>query len=195
MKIGAVLTALDYRAVPRELKYLLNDSEATTLIGGGKYLNPISSIRSELRTVKTFICIGQSTGQMLSYEELISSYSPAEPVTNVDENDLATLYYTSGTTGLPKGVMMTHGNLVAATMNMLKALPVTADDITLHTSPFSHIASIWPLLGHIYVSGTNVTVDRFDPKVVLEAIEGNRVTTWNTVPTMILRLVEYPDLT
>jgi len=194
-KIGAVLTALDYRAALRELKYLLNDSEATTLIGGGKYLNPISSIRSELRTVKTFICIGQSTGQMLSYEELISSYSPAEPVTNVDENDLATLYYTSGTTGLPKGVMMTHGNLVAATMNMLKALPVTADDITLHTSPFSHIASIWPLLGHIYVNGTNVTVDRFDPKVVLEAIEGNRVTTWNSVPTMILRLVEYPDLT
>ena len=56
-------------------------------------------------------------------------------------------------------------------MNMLKALPVTSDDITLHTSPFSHIASVWPLLDHCYVGGANVTMEKFDPKVLLETIE------------------------
>ncbi|MFQ5996644.1 MAG: AMP-binding protein, partial [Dehalococcoidales bacterium] len=136
--------------------------------------------------MKNFISIGQGTGQTLSYEDLLSSYPATEPVVSVDENDLATLYYTSGTTGLPKGIMMTHRNLVAAMINMLQALPVTADDITLHTSPFSHIASIWPLLDHICVGGTNVIIERFEPKFVLETIEGNRVTTWNSVPTMIL---------
>ena len=195
MKIGAVLTAIDFRVTPRELQYLLNDSEANTLIIGENYLNLIGFIPSELRTLKNFICIGQSAEQMPSFEELISPYPSTEPVTNVDENDLAVLYYTSGTTGLPKGVMMTHRNLEAAMINMLKALPITSDDITLHTSPFSHIASGWPLLGHCYACGTNVTIEKFDPKAVLEAIEENKVTTWNTVPTVILRLVEYPDLT
>jgi len=195
MKIGAVLTALDYRAAPRELKYLLNDSEANTLIIGENYLNLIIPILSELGTVKNFISIVRGTKQMISYEKLISSYPSTEPGVNVGENDLATLYYTSGTTGLPKGVMMTHRNLAAALMSMWNPLPVTSDDVTLHTSPFSHIAAVWPLLEHISVGGANVIVEKFDPKVVLEAIEQNGVTTWNSVPAMILRLVEYPDLT
>ena len=193
-KIGAVLTTFDYRVAPRELLYLLNDSKANTLIIGENYLNLISPIRSEISTVRNFICIGQGAENMQSYNELVSTYPTTEPVANIDENDLSTLYYTSGTTGLPKGVMMTHKNLTVAMMNMLKALPVTSEDITLHTSPFSHIAPIWPLLDHCYVGGANVIVRGFEPKVVLEAISEHRVTTWNTVPTVILRLIEYPEL-
>lgn len=195
MKIGAVLTAIDYRVAPRELQYMLNNSQANTLLIGENYINLISLARSVLSTVKNFICIGHCIENMPSYEELVSWNTPTEPDTDIDEGDLATLYYTSGTTSLPKGVMMTHRNLEAAMSNMLRALPVTSDDITLHTSPFSHIASVWPLLVHLYVGGANVMVEKFDPKVVLEAISEHKVTTWNTVPTAILRLNEYPDLT
>jgi acyl-CoA synthetase (AMP-forming)/AMP-acid ligase II len=193
-KIGAVLATFDYRLAPRELMYLLNDSRANTLIIGENYLDLIRPIRSEISTVRNFICIGQSAEDMQGYNELTSIYPTTEPVAKIDENDLATLYYTSGTTGLPKGVMMTHKNLAAAMMNMLKVLPVTSDDITLHTSPFSHIAPIWPLLDHCYVGGGNVILRRVEPGVVLEAISEYKVTTWNTVPTMILRLIEYPEL-
>ncbi len=194
MKTGAVIVPLDYRLVTRELAYLLNNSEANTLIIGANYLNLASSVRSELSTVKNFFCIGQGAECMQSYDELVSLYPSTEPDIHVDESDLAMLLYTSGTTGSPKGVMMTHRNLAAATMNLMEPFQIRPDDITLHTSPFSHIAAIWPLLTHCYAGSTNVVVERFDPRVVLEAIEENRVTTWNSVPTMILRLLEYPDL-
>jgi len=194
MKIGAVLTTIDFRAASRELQYLLNDSEANTLIIGEKYLHLINPTYSKPSTVKNLICLGRNEKQIPSYDELISRYPATEPNIIVDENDLATIYYTSGTTGLPKGVIMTHRNLTAAMVNMLRALPVTWDSITLHTSPFSHIASIWPLLNHLYAGGTNITVERFDSKIILEAISNYQITTWNTVPTVILRLVEYPDL-
>lgn len=194
MKIGAVLVPLDHRLVTRELIYLLNDSEANTLLIGADYLNHVSSINAEAGSVKNLFSIGPGADDLQSYDALISQHPPTEPDIHVDESDLATLYYTSGTTGSPKGVMMTHRNLVAAMMNMIAALPVTHDDITLHTSPFSHIAAAWPLLVHCYAGGANVILEKFDPRIVSEAIEENRVTTWNSVPTMILRLVEYPDL-
>ena len=193
MKTGAVLTTVDFRAASGELKYLLNDSEANTLVIGENYLRQISALRAELSTVKNIICLGKTAEDVPGYEEIIAQQPPTEPDTDVGENDLATLYYTSGTTGSPKGVMMTHRNLTAAMMNMLKALPLTSRDVTLHTSPFSHIAAVWPLLAHCYVGGTNVTVVQFDLKTVLDAISGYKVTTWNTVPTVILRLVEDAD--
>ncbi|MFC2035436.1 class I adenylate-forming enzyme family protein [Chloroflexota bacterium] len=195
MKIGAVVVPLDYRLVARELTYLLNDSGANTLLIGANYLNLANSIRSQLSTVKNFLCIGQGAEDMQSYDELLSSYPSTEPDTYVDENDLAMLLYTSGTTGLPKAATTTQRNLVASMMNMMEPLSWQPDDVTLHTSPFSHVAATWPLLDNLYIGGTNVVVERFDPKVVLEAIQENRVTSWNSIPTMISRLLEYPDLT
>ncbi len=119
---GAVIVSLDHRLVTRELTYLLNDSEANTLIIGANYLDLVSSVRSELSTVKNFFCIGQSVEYMQNYDELISSHPSTEPDTYVDEDDLAMLLYTSGTTGLPKGAMTTQRNLVAAMMNMIEPL-------------------------------------------------------------------------
>jgi len=195
MKIGAAIVPLDHRLVTRELTYLLKDSGANTLFVGANYLDKlIDSMDSELKSVKNLFCIGPGAESMRSYNELVSSHPSAEPEVNVNEDDLATLHYTSGTTGLPKGVMMTHRNLVTAMMNLVEAIPIMPDDITLHTSPFSHIAAVWPLLVHCYAGGTNVVVDRFDPQAVLETVEENKVTTWNSVPTMIIRLIEYPDL-
>jgi long-chain acyl-CoA synthetase len=192
-KIGAPLVALDHRLVAREVLYILNDSGAKVLIVGAQYAGVIDSLRSELKSVDEFIYVGATHEQMMPYESLLASYPAAEPRAKAQEDDLATLYYTSGTTGVPKGVMMTHKNLWAAMINSERALPVLADDITLHTSPFSHIAAVWPLLAHCHTGGTNVILERFDPRLVLEAIEQEKVTTWNSVPTMIQRVLEYPD--
>ena len=195
MKLGAVLTTIDFRAAPREMEYMLENSGAAALLIGENYRNALDSMGHGLKAVTNYICIGKGCEDIPKYEKLLAHYPSTEPDTIVDESDLATLFYTSGTTGQPKGVMMTHKNLAAAMMNMLKALPLTSDDVTLHTSPFSHIASTWPLLDHVCAGGTNVTIDKFDPATVLEAIEKHRITTWNTVPTVILRLAEFPELT
>jgi long-chain acyl-CoA synthetase len=193
-KVGSALVALDSRLVGRELAYILNDAEAEALIVGPEHFEIVQSIRSQLDAVKWIVCVGDAIAGELSYEELIAAHPATEPDRGVEETDLATLYYTSGTTGIPKGIMTTHRNLWAAMINTEVALPVTSEDITLHTSPLSHIAAVWPLLTHCHTGGGNVIVERFDAKLVLEAIEREKVTTWNSVPTMIQRVLEYPDV-
>jgi acyl-CoA synthetase (AMP-forming)/AMP-acid ligase II len=193
-KIGAVLVPLDHRLTPRELTYLLSDSGASVLLVGADLIESVKSVRSILATVEHLICIGNGDRSAPGFKEFYSSYPTTEPEVNVNENDLATLHYTSGTTARPKGVMMTHRNLVAGMKVMLSALPVTSEDATLHTSPFSHIAAEWPLLTHCYAGGTNVVVAKPDIETILRAIRDNRVTTWNTVPTLIQRMLQHPSL-
>ncbi len=194
-KIGAVLVPLDHRVKQRELTHLLNDSGAVVLFFGVDLTESVNSARSALTTVKHIIRIGKDDALAPPFNVFYSSYPTSEPVVDVYENDLATLHYTSGTTGRAKGVMMTHKNLVAGMKIMLAALPVTSEDITLHTSPFSHIAAEWPLLTHCYVGGTNVVVAKPDVETILSAIQIDKITTWNTVPTLIQRVLQYPSLT
>jgi acyl-CoA synthetase (AMP-forming)/AMP-acid ligase II len=193
-KTGAVLVPLDHRLTPRELTYLLNDSGASVLFVGADLVEVAKSALSTAATVEHLVCIGNGDGSTPGFREFLSSYPTTEPDVNVDEKDLATLHYTSGTTARPKGVMMTHRNLVAGTKVMLSALPVTSEDVTLHTSPFSHIAAEWPLLTHCYAGGTNVVVAKPDMETILRAIADNQVTTWNTVPTLIQRMLQHASL-
>jgi long-chain acyl-CoA synthetase len=193
-RVGAALVPLDHRAVPRELSYLLCDSGASVLFIGAGLSEAIKPVRSTLTDVKHFIRVGEGNRFAPGFEEFCSAYPTTEPAVDVNENDLVTLHYTSGTTGRPKGVMMTHRNLVAGMKVMLAALPLTSEDVTLHTSPFSHIAAEWPLLAHCYVGGTNVVMAKPNTETILRAIQENRVTTWNTVPTLIQRLLQHPSL-
>jgi acyl-CoA synthetase (AMP-forming)/AMP-acid ligase II len=193
MKGGMVLVPIDFRLKDREISFLINNSQATVVVVGNDYLGVLPS-PADIPTVRSVICIGEAPQGMEDYEYLISSHPPQEPQVAVEENDLATLYHTSGTTGVPKGVMMTHKNLISIATNTLIAFRVTPDDITLHTSPFSHVAPLWPLLIHFCMGGSNVLLKKFDPQGVLEAIEEEKITTWNSVPVMIVQLLNYPDI-
>ncbi|MDI6775936.1 MAG: long-chain-fatty-acid--CoA ligase [Syntrophales bacterium] len=193
VKGGMVLVPIDFRLKEKEISFLLNNSQASMVVVGEDYIEVLPS-PVDIPTVRGLICIGKAPDGMEDYEYLISSHPPWEPRVNVEEKDLATLYHTSGTTGVPKGVMMTHKNLISIATNTLIAFRITPDDITLHTSPFSHVAPIWPLLIHFYMGGSNVLLKKFAPQDVLEAIEEERITTWNSVPVMIIQLLNYPDI-
>ncbi len=193
-KSGMILVPLNFRLVGKELSFLLNDSEACTLIVGGDFLETVNSIRSEIKSVKNLVFVEEENSQTENYEGLISDHSPFEPEVEVEEDDTVTLVYTSGTTGVPKGVLMTHRNWFAAATNMVIALGINGSDITLHVKPFFHVGPIWPMLSHFYVGGTNVVIKGFDPKAVLETIEKERVTNINAAPVMILSMLDYPNL-
>ena len=85
------------------------------------------------------------------------------------------LMYTSGTTGHQKGVIYTHKNLMASIMNFTTMLTVSSDDNTLHTSPFSHVAPIWPFLLHIYYGGSNVIIKNLNPVHLRTPVERNQL--------------------
>lgn len=131
-----------------------------------------------------------------AYEKLLSDHAPERPTIRVDEEDVARLRYTSGTTGSAKAAVLPHRVFHASLDNLLDLLgrtgPLTAADRALHVAPLTHGsgALVHPIL---YAGGAHVLLQHFDVENVLSCIEQHRVTAMFTVPTMLSRLVACPD--
>lgn len=190
MPIVPVNTTLDVDG----LAYIINDSGANTLIFGHKYSDIVNTLRTELETVKHYIVIGR-IADAEGYEELLSRYPSDEPELLVDEDDIAWLLYTSGTTGPPKGVILSHKSQIVDSANtLLTCFPITRDDIHLVILPLFHIGALWHMRCHFYMGNTIVLMDARDPRLVLETIEREKVTTMCFVPPMIVPIVNCPDI-
>ncbi len=191
-KAGMVCVPLNYRSVGRELAYFINNSDVTTIIVEKEFGNVIDSIRAEIKGVKNFICLDDRLENMLNYEELINRSPPNEPANKVIEGDAAALFYTSGTTGLPKGSVHTHKSLIAEMIPTHRY--ITSDDIALAVMPLFHVGgSAAFLFPCFYAGATTVILKRFDPSLVLQTIEREKITNICLVPTMIGTLLEHPD--
>lgn len=192
-KAGRICVPLNYRSVARELVYLINNAEANTLILEREFVDVILSVRHELVGVKNFICLDADVENMASYEQLISSFPPDEPADNVEADDPCVLFYTSGTTGRPKGALHTHKSILAEAAAVGQNF--TPDDIALCVMPFFHVAGSAVYLFPAFASGATVVIHKkFDETAILETIEREKVTYICLVPAMIIRLLERPDL-
>jgi long-chain acyl-CoA synthetase len=192
-KAGRICVPLNHRSVGRELAYLINNSGLNTLIVGSEFVDVVKSIRHELEEVRNLICLDAETEGMASYEELISSYPSDEPADEVAADEPAALYYTSGTTGHPKGATHTHKSLLAEIA--VHQGSFSPDDVVLCVMPFFHVggsaAHLFPAFAY---GATSVIHNGFNETDVLEAIAKRRVTYVGLVPAMIIRLLEHPDL-
>lgn len=123
------------------------------------------------------------------YERMLDAVGVSANVFSVAADDVAALFYTGGTTGLPKGVMLTHGNLIANAFNKILACSLEADDVFLGAPAMFHVAGIAPLTGLAWLGGTTVTAPMFDPALCLDLISRHGVTIFLPVPTMLAALV------
>ncbi len=193
-KCGMVKVPINAMDSSEEIKYKVNDSEANTIIFGNEFINQIESIRDEIKEVRNFICLRNGLGYMLDYENLISEASPAEPMIPIDAEDLHTIHYTSGTTGKPKGVMMTYKIRGALLRNFfVDTLSISPGDVMLSVNPLTHAAGSY-LLPHMIRGAANVILPKFDPELLLYTIQKYRVTTLRLVPTALIRLLDYPNI-
>jgi long-chain acyl-CoA synthetase len=192
-KAGRVCVPLNWRSVARELSYLINNSEISTLIVEREFVDVIESIRHELEGVRTFICLDAEVEGMLNYEELVSRFPPNEPTDKVEADDPCILFYTSGTTGRPKAAIHTHKGILAdCTLPHRRLGP---DDRVLCVMPFFHVGGLAAHMLAAFAAGTTMLIHRrFDESAVLEAIEKERLTYIFLVPAMIIRLLEHPNL-
>ena len=175
---GVVLVPLNTRLAPNELAHIVQHSGARVLLSDrdpGDLANVVEHV----------ILIPDE------YERLVGGASP-EPLDatpRVSPDDIAALFYTGGTTGLPKGVMLTHRNLVANAFNKIVACSLTADDVFLAAPAMFHVAGIAPLTGLTWLGARTITTPMFDAALCLDLIAQHRVTFFLPVPTMLASLV------
>ncbi len=194
-KGGLVLVPLNHMLSGQDLSYLMNDAEANTLVFGDNYLSLVDSIRPGLSRIKNFIIVGASSEGLINYEEFVSQHPSNEPNLEIKEEDLAYLLYTSGTTGLPKGVMHTHRSIIAITLNYVITGGIKHTDVTLIAVPLFWMAPlILNIFPYFYVGSSLVILKEFDAQTALEVMEKERVTATFVTPAQIISLLDYPHL-
>ncbi|MGP3966715.1 acyl-CoA synthetase [Streptomyces sp. 6N223] len=177
--LAAVFVPLNTRLAAPEIAYQLRDSGATALVYAPSHATLVDELRGTGTDVRTYLGVGSA------YESLLATAS-AEPIDEwVKRDDTCLIMYTSGTTGSPKGAMLTHGNLTWNAINVLIDLDLAADERALAAAPLFHCAGLNMLaLPVLLKGGTCFLVESFDPGVVLNLIEQHRMTLLFGVPTM-----------
>jgi long-chain acyl-CoA synthetase len=192
-KLGAIAVPLNFRLSLDELVYVINHSDAQVLMVGAELMDAAGQILPKLENIGERISLEGAQEGWTDYEELLAESSDEEPDVEVDEDDLCQLQYTGGTTGLPKGVMLTHRNYITAAIGMGLANYFEAGDATLQVLPIFHTAW-WPILVHHCAGGKGVIVKRFDFNEILSIAEKEGVTHINMVPILFSWILDFPDL-
>ncbi len=198
--IGAVLVPVNYRLSSDDFCYIFEDSGAKGIITEANLLERIwSSIKDGSEPILTIITgrpkETEELGNACVYENLIRRESvEGLPPAEIQDSEAAQIYYTSGTTGKPKGVILTHRNSYVHALNTIDEIHLTKEDRWLHVSPMYHLADAWSTWAITMVGGTHVFVPEFDPRRVLETIERDRITVSNFIPTMLNMLVNHPEV-
>lgn len=190
--LGATYLPMNARLTAEEACFVLTDSGCTAVVVGPRQ-TPVAQQLSAMATpVRTWIGLREADDRR-SYQSLLDG----QPDTRIDEpvghDDLCILMYSSGTTGVPKGVMLTHGNMLWNALNQILALDITSDERSLSVAPLFHIggigSTVTPTLMH---GGTVVMLGAFDAERILSTIEEQRITTFFAVPTMLQELRHHP---
>ena len=193
-ELGACFVPVNFRAKQEELSYMLNTSEAVLLFTEPRYLDLVESLRSDVPNLREVISLTEPAGGLRAIDDVIAKASEDEIFVDVDESEPTALIYTSGTTAMPKGVELTYLNLSLYVVNtMAPADPTGEHEKTLLSVTIAHVAGITAILSSIWGGRTLVILPQFDPELWLTAVERERATHAFVVPTMLKRLMDYPQ--
>jgi len=191
-KIGAILVPINYRLAGPEIQYILRDSESSVLVFGKEYVEIIDSIRNDI-PAKEFIAITDDPPAWAqSYESVIKDEPESEPDISGGDDDVLSILYTSGTTGRPKGAMLTHKNYFCTSVNIFTTVGYTGETALL-VLPLFHIGGLAqaPIWAHHGVRA--VLLRSLDPTRFLELIQEEKVTAFGSVPALLQILKMVPD--
>ena len=195
-KAGFGTVPINFRLHPKECSFIIDNSEAVAVVLGEDFRDSLYALKEEMPRVRHYICTTEPWEGMLSYEVLIKGQSTNFVDIDVERDDLAWLFYTSGTTGSPKGAMLTHHNLLAMTMNFFADMTsLGPEDAILHAAPLSHGSGLYSL-PNVAKGAANIILKSksFDPKLVFESIQRRKVTNMFMAPAMIKRLITSPEI-
>ncbi len=187
-QIGAVLVPINYRLTADDFAYLINHSGAKVVCAHSDYLEAIDGVRAQLSEVTHFVALEGAGEGWLDYETLVAESSGEFRPAEINESDLLTINYTSGTTSRPKGVMITHRNAYMNSVGTLVHEHMSCADRYLWTLPMFH-ANGWTFVWTVTAAGgTHVCLRKVDPVRVFELLTGERITMLCAAPTVLIGL-------
>ncbi len=197
-KIGAVVVPINWRLIPDELEFILKDSGVTTLIFDDEFIENVTELHSRKgkTDINQWLIVsesGNATDFTKDYAALREGGSTAEPLIQAGNNDLLFIMYTSGTTGLPKGVVHTHATTQAALQTMTASIDTRLGDVGLVALPIFHVAALLPVTVYVYRGATSVVVREFNPALTWKLIEDEKITSGLLVPAMLNFMLQVPS--
>src|SRR2546426_3937586 len=194
LKAGAVVNPINAASKEREVRFQVNDAGATAVLYHEALAPVVDAVRGDLTKVRAFAVTGKTAlSGVERFDDLVAE--PGSIGVNVGMEDLAALPYTSGTTGFPKGVMLTHANLSVNQQQFFAAVPVRGDDVFLNVLPYFHIYALNLLMtGAISLGATQVAMARFAMVEYCTLIERYRATVCFIVPPIVLGLAASPEV-
>jgi long-chain acyl-CoA synthetase len=193
-KANAVMVSVNWRLAPPEVLHIVNDAEAEILFVGEEYFPVIEKIRDGLKTVREIVTLGGRHGAWDSFTAWRDRQPATDPLLSTRPEDTAVQFYTSGTTGLPKGAELTNANFACMLPLWTKTWLLAPGVPNLVCLPMFHIGGAgWGIAG-LFAGATNHVVREFVPAVILEIIQRERLQVMLLVPAMILFLVQAPQI-
>ncbi len=187
-RAGGVAVPINTRLAGREVALILEDSGADLLLAHPDF-EPVvaAALDAVAPAAPRVVWSGED------YEAFVAGAGSSPLPRSAGDDELAHLYYTSGTTGRPKGVMLTHRNVVTHALGTVAELQLTDADRWAHVAPLFHLADAWATFAVTMVGGRHVVVPRFEATEVLATFRSEGVTLTNLIPTMLNELVHHPD--
>jgi fatty-acyl-CoA synthase len=195
LEAGAVLNPINIRLTSKEIAYIVGHAGSKVVFFHKDFKPLVEAIIPELETQPRFVIMeGQLDGVATDeYEALLSGGSPDPLHPEIDENGMAELFYTSGTTGFPKGVSMTHRELYLHAMYAEIGLQFGEDDVVLHVVPLFHVNGWGTPHFLTMVGGRHIMLRKFDPVGLMAAVEKHKVTRILAVPAIFNAVLNHPD--
>jgi fatty-acyl-CoA synthase len=185
-RLGCVTVPLNYRLTVKELSFILEDARPAALIVGEEFKPLVDELKPRLGKNDLFISIGKESREG---DKFCRNQPDYEPGTDVNPEDDSFIVYTSGTTGRPRGVILTHANHFYNTLNYTDAYRMKEGDVELALTPMFHSSTLGRIFTYVFNKVTFITSHRFDPKKALELISKHRVTSITQSPTMYAALL------
>ena len=194
-KLDAVFVPLNFRARGDEVAYVLNAAEPAVLFVGGRYTDLIKSVRNQIIPPNYVASIEDRTGgEWLFYEDLIESSSPDEiHFPEGDDEDTTVLMFTAGTTGVPKGVMLTHQSFTSYMLSSVSPPDPDEEERNLLSVPLYHIAGMQAVMAAVYGGRTLLISRQFEPLEWMNMVQQEKANRSMMVPTMLKQLMDHPQ--